>query len=226
MSARAPGLRLLAAALPLLLAGCETLAPKVELAGPFTARPAPAPAPAATTGSLFQAASYRPLFEEHRARAVGDSLLVNIVERVQASQRSASSVEKKGALESGISALPFASARTLGRLDASGSSSNTFSGKGGTESANDFSGTISATVIEVLPNGHLIVSGEKQIGLNHNVEVMQFTGRVDPRGIQAGNMVSSAQIADVRLAYRGQGQQAEAQAMAWLARFFLTLLPL
>lgn len=216
----------LAPALLLALAGCETLAPKVDVAGPTTVRPTPVAGTALVSGGIFQSGSYRPLFEEHRARVAGDSLLVNIVERVQASQRSASTVEKSGAVESGISALPLASANALGRLNAAGSSSNTFSGKGGTESANDFSGTISATVIEVLSNGHLLISGEKHIGLNHNVEVMRFSGRVDPRNIQSGNMVNSSHIADVRLAYSGKGQQAEAQGMGWLARYFLSLLPL
>jgi flagellar L-ring protein FlgH len=80
-------------------------------------------------------------------------------------------------------------------------------------------------VLEVLPNGHLVIGGEKQIGLNQNVEVMRFTGRVDPRAIQPGNFVNSSQIADARIDYRGRGQQAEAQGIGWLARFFLSVIP-
>ena len=125
-----------------------------------------------------------------------------------------------------MTALPFLNPNSFNRASASGSSSNTFQGKGGTEASNNFTGTITATVIEVLPNGHLVIAGEKQIGLNKNVEVMRFSGRVDPRSIQAGNTVASSQIADVRIQYKGQGQQAEAQGIGWLARFFLSVLPL
>ena len=81
-------------------------------------------------------------------------------------------------------------------------------------------------VREVLPNGHLVIAGEKQIGVNNNVDVLRFSGQVDPRSIQPGNTVPSAQIANVRLEQRGRGAQAEAQAIGWLARVFLSVLPI
>ena len=74
--------------------------------------------------------------------------------------------------------------------------------------------------------GHLIISGEKQIGVNHNVDVLRFSGQVDPRAIQTGNSVASAQIANVRIEQRGKGQQADAQGIGWLGRFFLNVLPI
>jgi len=78
----------------------------------------------------------------------------------------------------------------------------------------------------VLPNGHLIVAAEKQIGVNANVDVLRFSGQVDPRAIAPGNSVQSTQIANVRIEQRGRGQQAEAQAMGWLARFFMNVMPI
>ena len=78
----------------------------------------------------------------------------------------------------------------------------------------------------VLPNGHLLVAGEKQIGVNHNVDVLRFSGQVDPHMIQTGNVVASAQIANVRIEQRGRGAQAEAQGIGWLSRFFLNVLPI
>jgi flagellar L-ring protein FlgH len=81
-------------------------------------------------------------------------------------------------------------------------------------------------VREVLPNGHLLIAGEKQIGVNNNVDVLRFSGQVDPRAIQPGNVVPSAQIANVRLEHRGRGAQAEAQAIGWLSRVFLSVLPI
>ena len=81
-------------------------------------------------------------------------------------------------------------------------------------------------MVQVLPNGHLVVAAEKQIGVNANVDVLRFSGQVDPRSIAPGNMVQSTQIANVRIEQRGRGQQAEAQSMGWLARFFLNLMPI
>lgn len=219
-------LALLAAALA--LAGCETLnpRPKVDVAEPTYAAPQAVAMPAVSNGAIFQPMAYRPLFEDHRARLVGDTLTVQIVEKVSASQKSTSTIDKSGKLSAGITAMPLISANSWGKASAAGTSSNAFEGKGSTENTNDFSGTITATVTGVLANGHLLVAGEKQIGVNHNVDVLRFSGQVDPRAIQPGNTVASAQIANVRIEHRGRGAQADAQGIGWLARFFLNVLPI
>lgn len=218
------------AATAALLGGCQMMnpAPKVDVAEPIYMRPSPVVVPVVNNGAIFQATQYRPLFEDHRARLVGDTITVRIAEKVSATQTNSSKVDKSGSVNAGLTALPGIAANsfTNGRLAASGSSANAFEGKGSTESSNDFAGTITAVVIEVLPNGHLLIAGEKQIGVNHNVDVLRFSGQVDPRAIQSGNSVQSAQIANVRIENRGRGAQAEAQGTGWLARFFLSVLPI
>jgi len=217
-----------------VLGGCDTVSetlnkrPPVDVAQPTSMRPQPVVVATVNNGSIFQAGQYRPLFEDHRARLVGDTLTVQIVEKVSATQKSTSSIDKSGGLAAGVTAIPGLSANsfTAPRATIGATSSNTFAGKGSTENSNDFSGTITATVIDVLPNGHLIISGEKQIGVNHNVDVLRFSGQVDPRAIQTGNSVASAQIANVRIEQRGKGQQADAQGIGWLGRFFLNVLPI
>jgi len=218
----------LAIGLAVLLSACQQLNPRppVDVAEVTYARPAPVVAPVVNNGAIFQASQYRPLFEDHRARLVGDSLTVQIIGKVSASQKSTSSIDKGGKVSAGISALPLLSANSFARASAAGNSTNTFEGKGSTENTNDFSGTITATVTGVLPNGHLLIAGEKQIGVNHNVDVLRFSGQVDPRAIQSGNVVASAQIANVRIEHRGRGAQADAQGIGWLGRFFLNVLPI
>jgi flagellar L-ring protein precursor FlgH len=211
-----------------LLAGCETLqrVPQVDLVPAQPVRYVQPAAPAAApTGSLFQAATYRPGFEDPRARLPGDAVTIQITERVTASQTNSSSIERSGEVSSGISAFPFLNAGTLGRLNAGAQSDNSFSGDGATQSNNTFSGSITATVQEVLPNGHLLVVGEKQTGVNANVDVLRFSGTIDPRFIRPGNVVSSTQVANARIESRSRGQQGEVMSMGWLARFFLTVLP-
>jgi flagellar L-ring protein FlgH len=208
--------------------GCAYVYPRVQIDdAPLPTLTPPAPAPVAN-GAIFQSASYRPLFEDHRARVVGDTLMVSIVEKVSATQKSTSSVDKKGSIDASIKALPGVKAGSFaaGRAAATGSNENSFEGKGTTENSNDFSGTITVVVKNVLPNGHLVIGGEKQIGVNNNVDTLRFTGQVDPRAIQPGNTVQSAMIANVRLEQRGRGQQSEAQAMGWLSRVFLSVMPI
>ena len=216
------------AAVTVVFAGCATPypVPSVDMAPTTQVRPQPIAAPVAANGSIFQSNQYRPLFEDHRARLVGDTITVQITEKVSATQKSTSTVDKAGTVEAGITALPLINPNSFGRASAAANSSNTFSGKGTTENSNDFSGTITATVVRVLHNGHLIIAGEKQIGVNANVDVLRFSGQVDPRAIAPGNSVPSTAIANVRIEQRGRGQQAEAQSMGWLSRFFLSLWPL
>ena len=215
------------------LSGCVTLqeTPKIDLAEPApidwkkqsqqyaAARP--------SNGSLFQSVSYRPGFEDPRARLVGDSLTIQIAERVTATQKSTSNVSKEGAVKSGVTSLPLvgANASLMGKLGVGGSSSDSFKGTGDTANDQTFQGIITATVMEVLPNGHLLVVGEKQVGINTSVDVLQFSGTVDPRHVKPGNVVASTQVANARIMSRGRGQQAEAQQIGWLSRFFLNVLP-
>jgi flagellar L-ring protein precursor FlgH len=216
----------------LALAGCATVddyrSPRVDMPNTTPVAPTamPTPVPAVANGAIFQGTTYRPLFEDHRARLPGDTIMVTIVEAVSASQKSTSSVDKSGKVDASVTSLPLIGSNSLtGKLGAGASSSNTFAGKGATESSNDFSGTITAMVTGVLPNGHLLITGEKQIGVNANVDVLRFSGQIDPRAIQPGNTVPSAKIANVRVEHRSRGQQGDAQLMGLLGRFFLSVLP-
>ena len=218
----------IALAAALLLPGCASLSP----APPVDILPTTPPvltttprAAAPVTGSLFHQASYRPAFEDRRARMVGDTVTIQIVENVTASQKSSSTVDRNAEISAGISALPFVNKTFTDKTALGANSGNTFAGKGGTESANKFAGSITATVIDILPNGHLVVAGEKQIGVNQNVDILRFSGTVDPRTLQPGSIVNSTQVANVRVESRGRGAQNEAQVMGWLGRFFLTILP-
>jgi flagellar L-ring protein precursor FlgH len=216
------------AALFAALAGCEQLNPRppVDIATPIYATPLTYVAPPVSNGSIYQSSQYRPLFEDHRARLVGDTITVQIVEKISATQKSTSSIDKSGKLAASVTALPGLSANSFNRASAAGSTSISSAGAGTTENTNDFSGTITAVVTAVLPNGHLVVAGEKQIGVNHNVDVLRFSGQVDPIMIQSGNVIPSANIANVRIEQRGRGAQADAQGTGWLSRFFLNVLPI
>jgi len=218
---------LAASACAFVLVGCATFAaPRVEVGNTAPVQAVPVIEPVPTNGAIFQAGRYRPLFEDHRARLVGDTLTVNIIEKVSATQSSTSSIDKAGGLEGSVSALPLINPKALARGSVAGSSSQTFAGKGATENTNDFSGTITVIVTGVLPNGHLLVAGEKQIGVNQNVDVLRFSGQVDPRAILPGNTVPSVQVANVRVEHRGRGAAAEANAIGWLGRFFLNVIPI
>jgi len=220
------------AAAVLLCAACAPLPQKVvvDFAEPKVNPPAAGVADAMArkpNGSLFHQASYRPAFEDSRARLMGDMVTIQIVESLTASQVTASTVNRNTSADTTITTPPLKGIMgvDLLNLNMGVATNNDFSGKGGTTAANTFTGSITTTVIEVLPNGNLVVSGEKQIGVNQNVDVMRFTGTVDPRLLQPNNIISSTQVANVRVESRGRGAQAEAQSVGWLSRFFLSFNP-
>jgi flagellar L-ring protein precursor FlgH len=219
----------LTVALACLCGACAPLPQKVvvDFAEPKPAVPAPTTvaAPRPANGSLFNTVSYRPAFEDSRARLLGDIVTIQIVESLAASQVTKSTVNRTtGAGNTFTPPLPGI-LTDLTNLNLSTKSNNDFEGKGGTEAANTFTGSITTTVTEVLPNGHLVVTGEKQIGVNQNVDVMRFSGTVDPRLLQPNNIISSLQVANVRVESRGRGAQGEAQTVGWLSRFFLNFNP-
>lgn len=220
-------MRIATMAAPVWLAGCMALAPKVDVAEPLQVRPSSQAYAPAQNGAIFQNTGYRPLYETHRARLVGDIVTIVISESITAEQSSTNKVGKGGSIAGSVSAIPFVNSPSLlGKLSAGGSSKNTFDGSGSATAKNVFEGSITTTVIEVLPNGHLLVAGEKQIGVGQSIDILRFSGQIDPMTIQAGNMVTSTQVANVRVEQTGRGARQEALGIGWLARFFLSFAPI
>ncbi len=216
---------LLIASLSAALAGCVTTTPSSAIHQPMTARPEPRSYVAPTNGAIYNLASSRPLFEDRRARYIGDTLTINISEKTAASKISENKAERTQTIDASVPSivgLPFKGAQgtTLAASD-----TNKFGGKGQNNSSNNFTGTITVTVIEVFPNGNLLVSGEKQIGLKEGEEFIRFSGVVNPNTVTSSNTVTSTQVADARIEYKANGFLDSAQVMGWLGRFFLTFMP-
>ena len=208
-----------------LLAGCVTTAPSTALHQPMSVRPETRAAAAPANGAIFNVASSRPLFEDRRARYIGDTLTINIVEKTQASKKSDTKAERSqdiGVSVPSVVGLPFKSFQGLNLGVESG---NTFNGKGENTSSNNFTSTITVTVIDVLPNGNVLVSGEKLMGLKEGEEFIRFSGVVNPTTITGANTVQSTQVADARMEFKANGFLDTAQVMGWLSRFFLTVMP-
>lgn len=177
-------------------------------------------------GAIFQSASYRPLFEDVKARLVGDILTISISENTSAGKAAASSGSKSGSASFAAPLVLGLPAATLAKAGISTNSSTKFDEKGAASASNTFSGTIAVTVINVLPNGNLMVSGEKQIAFDKGAEYVRFSGVVNPNNVAAGNVVASTQVADARFEYRSTSHVDLAEVNSLLTRFFLSFIPL
>ncbi len=212
----------------LVLSACTTV-PPTNVHQPMTARPQPRTdtlaANLAATGSIYQAGTSRTLFEDRRARYVGDTLTVTITENTAATTKSNTSLSKSGSISASAGPITGLPGKFFQGMQASAESANSASGKGEAAANNVFTGTITVTVIEVLANGNLLVSGEKQVAIGHGQEYIRLSGIVNPYFVTAANSIASSQISDARIEYKESGGISEAQVMGWLARFFLNVLP-
>lgn len=214
------------------LAGCATSSADHHVSDVMvtTAKPRPAASRPASEGSLFPAAGglstgYHPLFEDRRARAVGDTLTILLNEKTSASKNSSAGAARTTTLAGSVTSI--AKVPILDQLNGVNlgtSSAQKFDGKGSAAAANDFSGTITCTVIEVYANGNLLVAGEKRLAVSDDEEIIRFSGVVNPNDLNA-NSVSSTLVADARIEYRGRGTADDAQQPGLLARMIFKFWP-
>jgi flagellar L-ring protein FlgH len=205
-------------------AGCSTV-PPTNVHQPMSARPTQRFETAAANGAIFQAGQTRPLFEDRRARFVGDTITIKITESTTASTKSNNKLDKTNTASASITGLNGLPGKSLLGLNLDAGSANAFSGKGEAANNNIFTGNITVTVIDVLPNGNLLVSGEKQLAIGNAQEFVRISGVVNPSFVDFSNTIDSSKVADARIEYKSAGQISEGQIMGWLARFFLNVMP-
>ncbi len=209
---------LLGMAMATVLAGCV---PSTNIKQPLTARPesrAVAVAPVGN-GAIFQAGTNeRPMFEDRRARNVGDVLVINIVETTSATGKSSTTEGSSGS-------IAVATPATTALTNVTGSSALKSANSSASTGSNTFTGSISVTVTEVLPNGNLRVAGEKQVAIKHSEEYVRFSGVVNPVTISGTNTVQSTQVADVHVEYKGAQNIDAAAVTTMFNRFFFSMLP-
>lgn len=211
----------------LLLGGCAQMPREPLVQQPMTARAdAQARTAAPVNGAIYRTGfGAQALFEDRRPRFIGDILTIVVSENINASKNSAADASRSGSAATTLGVIPKIFGGLLGGLDAEASGKNVMSAKGGANSRNTFNGVITVTVVEVLSNGNLLVSGEKQMLINQGTEFIRFSGVVNPRTVSANNTVPSTQVADARIEYSAKGYIDEAQTMGWLQRLFLNVLP-
>jgi len=203
-----------------LLQGCTAMTrPRAEPNDPAYA---PARAQAMVqrnpdSGAIYQVSRNYNLYGDTKALNVGDVLTVRLQESTSASKNAETSITKDQEL--GLEEPNIFGYNKLG-LSASANLERDFEGSAEADQSNSLAGSISVTVVEVLPNGVLRVRGEKWLSLTNGDEYIRMTGLVRPQDIKPDNTVASNRIADARFAYGGTGDFDQANRMGWLAQFF------
>lgn len=214
-----------------LLAGCAIDKPIVQ--APTTVRTM---VPTAGVEISNPGAIYQPngpllgFYQDAPPRQIGDTVKIVISEslvgsnKVNTSNSRSNSLTSKGPGQTSDSL--GAIIKTIMNQNVTASGSDNFTGKGQTENTQTLQGKLAASVINVLPNGNLIVAGEKTVAFNGAVNTLRFSGVVNPRDIKSGRTVASEDVVDARLEQVGQGGVAKTTSMDWLQQFLTDTLTL
>jgi flagellar L-ring protein precursor FlgH len=216
-----------AVALAALLGGCATIAGPRPGSYPPAAPEVPTPPPP-ESGAVYQPTTSISLFEDVKARRVGDTLTIRLAERTQATKSASTDASKDTTTDTGTPTLLGGPVTRNGDniLQNQWETTQDFDGEGSSSQSNRLDGSITVTVAEVLPNGNLFVRGEKWLTLNQGEEYVQISGIVRPSDIATDNSVASFKVADARITYGGNGVINDANRPGLLARFFMKLWPL
>jgi len=208
-------LRLGVVAAALLLSACKAMLPPEP-----HMEPPPLPAIAAVhkgqSGGVFAMETPWVPVSDSRAFRPGDALTVTLEEVTQASKSANTSYDKQ-------SAVTFAPAVIAGhslKTDLSLNGDRSFAGTTASTQQSALQGSITVIVQDVLPNGMLRISGEKNLRLNQGEEVIRVAGFVRTADIDTDNRVSSLRIANAGITYTGRGTLNDANQPGWLMRFF------
>ena len=213
-----------------LLSGCainlpEPGDPRFSPVAPISQQPG-----LQSTGSIFASGAGVALWEDQRARRIGDIVTILLEEKTISRKSSKTGISKSDTNEMEVSALlgttpsmtlpgMFNTDSPLS-LNSSTSNERDFEGEADADRSNQLSGNISVTVVDVLTNGNLVVRGEKWMTFSEGDEFIRIEGMVRQSDVNPDNTVLSTRLADARITYSGRGDLTNAQRKGWVSRVF------
>ncbi len=177
----------------------------------------------ANEGAIFNAKS-KNLYQDNRARRIGDIVLVKIVETSSGKKTAETKATRESDITAGISSLfgyeqsllTKGGQHTPSLTSLNADMANSFQGKGETKRDSTVTATISAKVVDIAMDGNLIIQGYREIRVNNETQHIILSGIVRPSDISQDNSILSSNIADARIEYNGTGSLASKQEPGWL----------
>jgi flagellar L-ring protein precursor FlgH len=190
-------------------------------------------------GSLFSEDARMDMFSDNKARRVGDIITINIVETSRAAKNAATSTDRSNSVQASTNALLgyedptklpavgslFGALNYKSNVGIDANYKSSFSGSGTTNRNETMTARLSARVIQVLPNGNLVIRGSQEIMVNNEKQYITVQGVARPIDISAENTIISTYLADARIDYTGQGDLSRKQREGWLSRFLDVVWP-
>ena len=212
----------------LAMGACATTSePLVHSAGFAPVHPAPVPVTKLATGAIFDANQADTWFGRNRNFQIGDVVTVLLNESLQANRANTTGVERKASNDT----LPTGLINQVNKWNGIASGVNLTDstikseGTGSSDQAASLIGAVAVSVVDVLPNGNLVLRGEKQLQMTEGTEVIQVSGIVRPADIAPNFTVQSRRLANAQISYRGTGDVANAAKPGWGTNLLMKLWP-
>jgi flagellar L-ring protein precursor FlgH len=183
----------------------------------------PPPEEPANTGSLWsQDSSMGSLFSDLKARGVGDIVTISIVESSSATESAGTDTSRDSSVNAALNnflGLENELVKNFRHLDKASLIDATlateFEGAGKTVRSGQLTASITAKIIEVLPNGNFVIEGRREVEVNHENQYIVISGIIRPEDISPDNIVLSTYISDARITYSGRGVVDDSQRPGW-----------
>ncbi len=208
----------------LLLSACSTTPTLPPPPPKYVAVTPPAHQPYPPANSLWRNAPS--LYEDIKARRLNDLVTIRVVENITGSGTADTKASRSSSLDASISDLfgiPLSPTLNDGRYtfgpSVSGYMEDDFKGSGSTTRNGRLIGTITAKVVEVLPNGNMMLESRKEITINNEKQILILKGMARPDDILVDNTILSGKVADAELFFVGDGIIQNKQRPGWLVRF-------
>jgi flagellar L-ring protein precursor FlgH len=176
--------------------------------------------PQVTEGSLWQSdTGSTGLIADQIARKKGDLVTILVVEDVNAKRDRSMTTSRKQSADAAITSMGFSNWNFNGELPkVAYGSSRDYSGGGSIEDSGQVRATISAQVTETLPNGYLVLLGQKEVIVAGETQVVTLTGIARPNDILPNNTITSNKLAEARVNIFGSGPLNDAQRRTLVGR--------
>jgi len=177
--------------------------------------------PRLATGAIFNSNRSEAFFGVGRSYVVGDLVSVLLAENTSANRSQNATLKKTAGAKVSSKGL----LNIFGDLGPEFGSAINHDGSGQANQEQSLTGSVTVSVIEIMPNGNLVLRGEKQVALSEGSEVIQVSGVVRPEDIAPNNTVLSRRLANAQISYRGIGDESAASRAGWGTSGILKLLP-
>ena len=195
--------------------------------------PMPAPEPQVRFANSLWRPGARAFFRDQRAAKVGDILTVTVTIADEADISNTTVRTRSNAEDADLTNI-FGYEGALGRIlpqaitpasVISVGSTSSSTGVGTAKRKETVTFQIAALVLQVLPNGNMVIQGHQEVRVNFEVREILVAGVVRPEDISATNTIAHTQIAEARISYGGRGQLSDVQQPRYGQQFLDIFLP-